>query len=69
MSWFYQQSQRMRTLYQLMDDKLSGEDENTSDDDDDDADDDEIEMFRDDEEVRFINQLTMVTIQYKLQRL
>ncbi|XP_060594302.1 E3 ubiquitin-protein ligase rnf213-alpha-like, partial [Ruditapes philippinarum] len=49
MSWFYQQSQEQRTLYDLMDEKLYGEEEFTSDDDDDDDEEEENEqMIRDD---------------------
>ena len=56
MSWFYQQSEGERTLYQLMDDKLYGEDENTSDDDDD-VDEEEEEQILVDEGVRMITLL------------
>ncbi|XP_060586365.1 E3 ubiquitin-protein ligase rnf213-alpha-like [Ruditapes philippinarum] len=56
MSWFYQQSQGQRTLYDLMDEKLYGDDEFTSEDDDDEKENDQ--MIRDDGRGDRVNDIT-----------
>ncbi|XP_053396010.1 E3 ubiquitin-protein ligase rnf213-alpha-like [Mercenaria mercenaria] len=56
MSWFYQQSQEDRTLYNLMDDKLYGEEEYSSSDED--VDEEGEQMMRDDGEGDRVDDVT-----------